>query len=206
MPKGFFLVFEGPEGSGKSTQVARLARRFKEAGYEPVVTREPGGTPAGDAIRRVILDPGLTMNALAEFLLYSASRAQHVEEVIRPALEAGKLVICDRFTAASLAYQGYGRGLDLDFVAGLSHMVTGGLKPDLTILLDLEIERGLARVAERGASDRLEQADLDFHERVREGFLKQAEERSNWLVMDAQQGEEVLAEAIWLAIRKHILG
>lgn len=206
MGNGFFLVFEGPEGSGKSTQIARLRERFEAAGADLVVTREPGGTPAADAIRQVILDPGLEMGAMTEFLLYAASRAQHVSEVIRPALEAGKLVICDRFTGASLAYQGYGRGLDLDFVRSLNSLVTGGLEPDLTLLLDLDAARGLERVAKRGRQDRLEREGMSFHERVREGFLAEARARSSWVIMDAGGDEEELAEAIWQTIRKRILG
>lgn len=206
MGNGFFLVFEGPEGSGKSTQIARLRERFEAAGADLVVTREPGGTPAADAIRQVILDPGLEMGAMTEFLLYAASRAQHVSEVIRPALEAGKLVICDRFTGASLAYQGYGRGLDLDFVRSLNSLVTGGLEPDLTLLLDLDAARGLERVAKRGHQDRLEREGMSFHERVREGFLAEARARSSWVIMDAGGDEEELAEAIWQTIRKRILG
>ena len=150
MPNGFFIVFEGPEGAGKTTQIARLAAQLRAHGVEPVLTREPGGTRAADAIRQVILEPTLTIGPLTEFLLYSASRAQHVEEVIRPALECGKLVISDRFFGASVAYQGYGRGLELDFVYSLTERVTGGLQPDLVLLLDLDPEVGLKRVAARG--------------------------------------------------------
>jgi dTMP kinase len=206
MTDGFFLVFEGPEGSGKSTQIARLAERFAAAGADFVVTREPGGTPAADAIREVILDPALRVDAMTEFLLYAASRAQHVSEVIRPALAAGKLVISDRFSGASLAYQGYGRGLDLDFVTGLNHTVTAGLGPDLTLLLDIDAARGLERVASRGRKDRLEQADLSFHQRVREGFLAQAREEPNWVLVDADRSEEEVGEEIWQLIRRRIMG
>ena len=202
MAKGFFIAFEGPEGSGKSTQIRRLAKRAEETGRDFIVTKEPGGTPAGDAVRTVLLDPSLRIDPLPEFLLYSASRAQHVEEVIRPALNAGKLVVSDRFAGASVAYQGYGRGLDLSFVDELTSRVTLGLSPDLTLLLDMEPERGLERVAKRGRKDRLEQADLSFHKRVREGFLEQAKADERWVVLNAEQSEEVLAEAIWQTVVK----
>lgn len=198
---GTFIVFEGPEGAGKSTQVQRLAAALRAAGRNPLVTREPGGTPAGDAIRNVLLDPDLEIGPLAEFLLLSASRAQHVEQVIAPALQAGRVVISDRFAGASSAYQGYGRGLDPDFIAELTSRVTGGLRPDLTLLLDLDPERGLARVASRGSTDRLERADLAFHRRVRAGFLELAR-HSDWVVLDAELPEDELAEQVrWAAAR-----
>ena len=200
MPDSLFIVFEGPEGAGKTTQIARLAAQLRARGVEPVLTREPGGTKAADAIRQVILEPTLTINPLTEFLLYSASRAQHVEEVIRPALEQSKLVVSDRFFGASVAYQGYGRGLELDFIRSLTERVTGGLQPDLVLLLDLDPEIGLARIAARGRKDRLELADLAFHRRVRTGFLEQAEANSSWVVFDAVQGEEALARDIWTTV------
>lgn len=200
MPDGLFIVFEGPEGAGKTTQIARLAARLRALGVEPVLTREPGGTRAADAIRQVILEPTLTINPLTEFLLYSASRAQHVEEVIAPALERGKTVVSDRFFGASVAYQGYGRGLELDFIYSLTERVTGGLQPDLVLLLDLDPEIGLKRIAARGHKDRLELADLEFHRRVRAGFLKQAEANSSWVVFDALQSEDALARGIWTTV------
>lgn len=194
---GLFIAFEGPEGGGKSTQIARLGQRLRTEGLEPLLTREPGGTPAGDAIRSVVLDPKLEVAPLTEFLLYSASRAQLVTEVLLPALSAGQVVVSDRFTAASLAYQGRGRGLELDFIAELSRLVTEGVKPDLTVLLDLEPAKGLERITSRGDSDRLELADLEFHERVRQGFLEQAAAGDEWLVLDATLPEDELGDAIW---------
>jgi dTMP kinase len=201
---GFFIVFEGPEGAGKTTQIKRLAKRFEEAGTSPVVTREPGGTPAADAIRAVILEPSLHINPLTEFLLYSASRAQHVDEVIKPALEQGKTVICDRFFGASVAYQGYGRGLDLDFIYDLSKRVAQGIKPDLVLLLDIDPQRGLERIAKRGQKDRLELADLEFHRRVRKGFLQQAKDHQNWQVLNAAQSEEALTAMIWQVVTEYL--
>jgi dTMP kinase len=191
------VAFEGPEGAGKSTQVARLAARLRDAGRDVLVTREPGGTPAGDRIRAVLLDPGLQVDPLAEFLLYAAARAQHVIERIEPALAAGRDVLCDRFAASSLAYQGYGRGLDPQWVHEVNTRATGGLVPDRTVLLDLPSRAGLARVAERGAADRLERADAAFHERVREGFLTEAARQPGWIVVDASADEEAVADEVW---------
>lgn len=194
---GLFIAFEGPEGGGKSTQVAGLGARLRASGVDPVLTREPGGTGAGDAIRRVVLDPALEVAPLTEFLLYSASRAQLVSEILAPALRAGRVVVSDRFSGASLAYQGYGRHLEFGFIEELTERVTAGLRPDLTVLLDLDPEAGLERISARGDSDRLELADLEFHRRVRRGFLDQAAGREDWLVLDATLPEEALADAIW---------
>lgn len=201
MRRGLFIAFEGPEGAGKSTQLLRLATRLRAGGLDPVVTREPGGTPSADRIRDVILDPELRVDPLTEFLLYAASRAQHVLEVVAPALASDRIVLTDRFTAASIAYQGHGRGLDLDFVAALNDRVTGGIVPDLTILFDLDPEVGLARVLERGSLDRLEASDMDFHRRVRSGFRAQATAGGDrWLLLDAADGPGPLEEAVWEAV------
>ncbi len=178
----------------------RLATRLRTDGYVPIVTREPGGTPAADRIRDVILDPELRIEPLTEFLLYSASRAQHVREVIAPALADGRIVLTDRFTGASVAYQGYGRGLDVEFVRSLNARAADGLEPDRTLLFDLDPTVGLARVNARGTPDRLEAADLDFHERVRAGFLAQAAEHDSWLRFDAGDGPGALEEAVWSAV------
>ncbi|WP_288434661.1 dTMP kinase [uncultured Deinococcus sp.] len=198
---GLFLTFEGPEGAGKSTQLAALVRRLRAAGHTVTETREPGGTLLGTEVRRVVLDPALEMGPLPEFLLYSASRAQLVAEVIRPALERGEVVVCDRYADSTLAYQGYGRGLDLGFLERVTQEATGGLRPDLTVLLDLDPALGLARAAQRGQPDRLERADLAFHTRVREGFLAlAAAEPGRVLVMDATRPENDLSADIWTAV------
>ncbi len=198
---GLFLTFEGPEGAGKSTQLAALVRRLRAAGHTVTETREPGGTLLGTEVRRVVLDPALEMGPLPEFLLYSASRAQLVAEVIRPALERGEVVVCDRYADSTLAYQGYGRGLDLGFLERVTQEATGGLRPDLTVLLDLDPALGLARAARRGQPDRLERADLAFHTRVREGFLAlAAAEPGRVLVMDATRPENDLSADIWTAV------
>lgn len=200
--RGRFVVVEGPEGAGKSTQLEHLRERLAEEGRQTLFTREPGGTPAGEAIRTVVLDPGLRVDPLAEFLLYSAARAQHVAEVIEPALSAGQDVISDRFTAASVAYQGHGRGLDLGLIDQINRLVTAELKPDLTVLLDIEPSVGLRRASERSDSDRLESAGLDFHERVRAGFLAQARAGADgrWRVIDASQPPAAVGAALWQAV------
>ncbi len=199
---GFFIAFEGPEGAGKSTQLRRLQARLQTGGLEPLVTKEPGGTPLGERVRGlVLLEPDLDISPLSEFLLYSASRAQLVEDVIKPALDAGKLVLCDRFAGASVAYQGYGRGLPLEFIHTVTVRATGGLEPDLTLLFDIEPELGLTRVAARGQKDRLEGADLAFHKRVHAGFLAQAEVNPTWQVIDASLSETELEQLVWEAVK-----
>ncbi len=170
---GLFVSFEGPEGAGKSTQIAHLAARLTAQGLAHTLTREPGGTPLGSRIRSIVLqDAELEIHPLSEFLLYSASRAQLVQDVIRPALQAGQVVICDRYADSSAAYQGSGRGLDPGLIRQVTSEATAGLRPHLTVLLDLDPQLGLQRAAARGQPDRLERADLEFHQRVRRGFLE----------------------------------
>ena len=183
---GFLLVLEGGEGVGKSTLAAGVAGWARSRGRAVTVTREPGGTPLGERIRGLVLDRAASPSPRAEALLYAADRAEHVAAVVRPALAAGHLVVCDRFSDSSVAYQGAGRTLDAAEVAGLSRWATGGLVPDLTVLLDLEPAVGLARAGRRGPADRLESESLAFHRRVRAGFLAlAAAEPGRYLVLDA---------------------
>jgi len=202
MSSARFIVFEGPEGSGKSTQIARLADRLRSLGRDPLVTREPGGTPAGEAVRSVLLDPRYHIGPLAEFLLYAACRAQHVEDVIAPALASGRDVVSDRFGGASVAYQGHGRGLDLDLVHDVNRRAMAGVRPDLTLLLDLDPADGLRRAAARAGHDRLESESLAFHLRVRDGFLEQARHDPTWHVIDASGSEEAVAADVWEAVAR----
>lgn len=186
-----FLTLEGPDGSGKSTQARLLADHLREKGHNVLLTREPGGTPIGDQIRRVLMDLGNKgMTPAAEFLLFSASRAQIVRQVIRPHLDAGGTVVCDRFADSSLAYQGYGHRLPLPAVRAVNSLATGDLIPDLTFLLDIPVEVGLQRRREQGAWNRLDDYDLEFHRRVRQGYLELAgAEPARWVVVDASEGE-----------------
>jgi len=207
----FFITFEGIEGSGKSTQIARLASRLQEAGRPVVVTREPGGCRVADAIRSILLSPEHAgMVPRAELLLYAAARAQHVEEVIRPALAAGRWVLCDRFVDATLAYQGYGRGLDPALIEQLNLLATGGLMPDLTLLLDLPAEDGLSRARERNAlrpesnDDRFEREAMDFHRKVRDGYLRLAEGESRFRRIEAGHSPERVQELVAAAVSSFI--
>lgn len=201
--KGLFITFEGGEGSGKTTQIETLASRVKDCGLEPVLSREPGGTSTGRAIRKLLLDPASThIGHGAELFLYAADRRQHVEEVLQPALDRGCVVICDRFVDSSIAYQGYGRGLDLEFIKDLMNLATGGLKPDITIVLDVDPNRGMSRVAGRNGEygaggDRFERAPIDFHSRVRQGYESLAEAEPERLKMINAGTMEEVSAAIW---------
>ncbi|MFC4997286.1 dTMP kinase [Dactylosporangium cerinum] len=204
--QGIFIVFEGGEGAGKSTQVRHLAEALRGLGRDVVVTREPGATPLGERIRSLVLDPpevtGEVVTPRAEALLYAADRAHHVASVVRPALARGAVVISDRYVDSSLAYQGAGRTLPVDEVSWLSKWATGGLKPDLVVLLDLEPAVGLARAGRRGDADRLESESLAFHERVRYAFLDLASaDPSRYLVLDASLPADSLATGVLQRVR-----
>ncbi|MGQ0614355.1 MAG: dTMP kinase [Planctomycetaceae bacterium] len=192
---GRFIVFEGPDGAGKTTQAARLARRREERGEEVLLVREPGGTPAGEAIRDLILAPETDLVPLTEMLLYQAARAQLVTAVLRPALESGKTVILDRYAYSTLAYQGYGLRLAIEEVRAVTRVSTGGLEPERVLFLDLPPEIGLHRVT--GARDRIESRPLDYHRRVREGFLAEARRLgARAVVLDATASADHLAAEI----------
>ena len=174
--KGAFITVEGVEGCGKTTQTERLCEYLRRKGREVVATREPGGVPIAEALRTVLLDPGnKTMSAVTELLLYAAARAQHVDELIRPALDRGAVVVCDRFADSTTAYQGAGRGLPFDVIETLHRIAARDTWPDLTIVLDVPPEQGLARTAHAGPFDRVEEEPLAFHQRVREEFLQIAQ-------------------------------
>jgi dTMP kinase len=175
MVKGRLITFEGPEGSGKTTHIALLAAYLRSKKYPVLVTREPGGTKLAAGIRKLLLDGGEGLSPMAELFLYEADRAQHVHEALAPALQQGKIVLCDRYTDSTVAYQGFGRGLDMKAVQTLNAIASSGLKPDLTLLLDVPVERGLKQAKRKKHShDRMERAGLAFHQRVRKGFLRLA--------------------------------
>lgn len=184
---GSFITLEGPEGAGKTTQLKPLSKQLDILGIPHIVTRDPGGTPLGRQIRRILLNPENPVNPMAELLLYQADRAQHVSEIILPALQEGQLVLCDRYTDSTMAYQGSGRGIDFKLIEELNQIATGGLKPEMTILFDLESSEGLARL-HPGGHDRLEREALEFHLKVRDGYhqlVKKEPER--WRVIDASK-------------------
>src|SRR6266542_2628041 len=201
---GRLITFEGPEGSGKSTQVALLRARLEKTGRQVLQTREPGGTELGQALRRILLTgDGTGMTPLAEALLLSTDRAQHVAEVIRPSLSTGCIVIADRYVDSMLAYQGFGRELPLATLETLARIATEGLLPDLTVLIDLDVEESIARrrrASQTGGGElnRFDVRAMQFHERVRHGFLALAErEPDRFLVLDGAQSGEALADQVW---------
>lgn len=212
--QGLFVSFEGPEGAGKTTQARRLADDLRTEGYEVVLTREPGGTPLAEAIRELVLSQSAategSMSPSTEALLFTAARSDHVERVIRPALAEGKVVICDRFTGSTMAYQGGGRGLDSEALAAAQLLATDGLTPDLTLLLDLPVREGLARRFEDRdgeAPNRLDAETDAFHERVRATYLRLADAgRQSWVIVRADRPPVAVASAINDTVRSVLRG
>ncbi len=205
---GTLITLEGGEGSGKSTQAEALAALMREQGYTVVLTREPAGTELGDIVKG-IFQRGVAVTAESELFLFGAARAQHVRDVIRPALERGEVVLCDRYTDSTLAYQGYGRGLSLDHLRAVNHIATQGLPPHFTILLDVPPEAGLARKDHESLGDSIGKEPLEFHERVRAGYLELARrEPKRFAVVDASSPSERVTESAWQHLQRfldHIL-
>jgi dTMP kinase len=204
--KGLFITLEGVEGAGKSTLMDFVADLFSKAGHEVIQTREPGGTKTGEQIRNILLDSnniGLTNDT--ELLLMFAARVQHIQEVIKPALSSGKVVICDRFTDASYAYQGGGRGIEQTRIKQLEDWAQQGLKPDLTLLFDLDVEIGLRRAGKRSEADRFEQEDIDFFERIRLCYLDRAKnEPERFRIIDSAQSFDNVKQQIQDILQNHL--
>ncbi|MBN1625479.1 MAG: dTMP kinase [Deltaproteobacteria bacterium] len=206
-----FITFEGIEGCGKTTQIRRLEKRLADIGIKFISTLEPGGTKIGQDIRKLLLDSRNShLSPMAELVLYEADRAQHVEEVIMPALGQGRWVICDRFYDATVAYQGVGRGLDMELVLDLNYRVTRGLKPDITLLLDLPPETGIKRALRRNnilmqdGQDRFEKEAMDFHKRVRDAYLEMSRKEKRFSIIDASLSEDAVEEEIFKVIRPYL--
>lgn len=212
-----FITFEGVEGCGKTTQIRLLADALKQSGRRVILTREPGGCPIADKIRAILLDAqNSDMTPLAELLLYAAARAQHINEVIRPALDSGAIVLCDRFTDATLAYQGFGRQLDLSLIDKLNETAAGNCRPDLTVLIDCPVETGLeraiARIESGSAADsshlreeRFERESVEFHRRVRNGYLTLAtESAARFILIDGSKNVTEIAADIFSAVSARI--
>lgn len=205
--KGRFIVLEGPDGAGKSAQATMLADRLSERGFAVTLTREPGGTRLGEQVRDIVLDPSdVARGPIADALLFNAARSQLLPEVILPALERGDIVICDRYATSTMAYQGYGSGVDRDVLATVQTWVTGGLLPDLVVMIDVPVEVGLAR-RDAGRAEEMtrfedgERHDLDFHQRVRAGYQAMATaDPEHWLVIDGRGPLEEVAEEVGRAV------
>lgn len=213
VPMGLFITLEGIEGSGKSTQIGHLARHLRERGRQVVVTREPGGCTIADRIRAILLHPEHTaLVPKAELLLYAAARAQHVAEVVQPALQRGETVLCDRFTMATLAYQGFGRGLSRQLIDELNQLACAGTRPDATIVLDLPVEIGLTRARARNLGSalddegRFEAESLAFHQRIRDGYLQLAREDERALVVSAEGSEEEIRQRLRVTVDALLAG
>ena len=205
---GKLIVFEGVEGCGKTTQIQRTLDWLQAVfpSERVVVTRQPGGTQLGIGIRRLLLDysEGKPIQDLTELLLYAADRAQHVEEILKPELHNGTIILCDRYTDSTIAYQGYGRGLNLSLIHQLNQLATGGLKSDLTIWLDVDVEVSLARKRGRGVADRIELEAIAFHRQVQQGYTELAKEHNRILRVDASLNEIAVQEQIQAILRQHL--
>lgn len=196
LKKGIFISLEGPEGAGKTTQLKLLSKYLQDEGIEHLITRDPGGTSLGKPIRRILLHADSPVSPVAELLLYEADRAQNVSEIILPGLAGGKVVFCDRYIDSTLAYQGYGRGIDLKLIEELNQVATGGLKPARTILFDIESSAGLARLHPSG-HDRLEREAIEFHQKVRHGYLDLAKkDPERWRIIDAAAPMSMVQEEL----------
>ncbi len=202
--KGIFITFEGIEGAGKSTQAKKLYEFLKSKDHKVLLTREPGGTKTGKKIREILLTPtDEIFPPFAELFLYEADRSFHIENVIKPNINSGFIVICDRFIDSTLAYQGYARGLDIKIVKQLNNLATGGLKPDITFLIDIPVEEGLKRIKEKRGFDRIEQEDLEFHKRLREGFLHIAkEEKDRVVILNGLKSEKQIFNQILKVLKE----
>ena len=202
--RGYFLVLDGPEGAGKTTQADRLVQRLRDSGREATSVRDPGSTPVSERIREVLLDRRLPeMDARTEVFLYMASRAEMVARIIRPALDVGLIVVCDRFVSSTVAYQGYAGGIDPDLIWHLGRTACEGLEPDLTVILDLPVQEGLDRARRLAEPDRIEAKDPAYHEKVRLGFLAMAEARPEvFAVVDASRPPDAVADRIWEAAKR----
>lgn len=198
MKRGIFISFEGIEGSGKTTQARLLQDYLQKKGFDSLLTEEPGGTDIGREIRKILLSPSHSnMHPVTELLLYNASRCQHMNEVILPAIQSGRIVITDRFSDSTLAYQGWGRGLDRGIIRRIDEISTGGVKPDITILIDIDVEAGLRRNRKANKVDRIELEEIEFHRRVREGYLELARQEPDRIKMiDGTAGIEVIHRQI----------
>lgn len=208
--RGFLISFEGSEGSGKSTQISRIADRFEDAGYEVIVTREPGGTPIGEEIRHILMHAaeGNNMMPETELLLFAASRAQLVREVILPAVEAGKIVLCDRFMDSTTVYQGVARNIQSEPVHMINTFAVGDTKPDVTVVIDLDAEVGLQRVKHRANDlpDRMEKENIEFYQKVRNGYLMLAKAMpERFVVVDGELPRDELENTIWKQLRQRVV-
>lgn len=205
-PRGLFITFEGTDGSGKTTQIRLLIERLRASGYEVLETTEPGGTPIGKQIRKILLDPAnQELHRTTEILLYFASRAQNVHEWILPALARGAVVVCDRFTDSTMVYQGAGRGLGDNVVRTLHTIACGELQPDITVYLDIDLETSLARVQARSV-DRLDGESREFHQSVRDAYLALARTERRYRVIDAAPDPETVARSVWDAVEPALRG